>query len=832
MGAGSSSLTPFSKIATGKDLLAQTKDVREMSEALFKFMYSRWDQKEMWDIAKNPGDYVAALTEMIDAQFKILGYTTKDGRPGEIYFQRYAALNPPGDKDYTAIDNDVSMTQEEKAQLKALKKKGIDKHRENVTIIAFYFVRLFQIMGALLLVVKDISFPVVDPETKQIRDAGQSVPVFRRAYTDKFRARGGALSHVNKGVALGPFEFLRFYLRTLDTDTIARYGSTYKVTLLPNWLKINDVLFLEYAPPSPLPETISSANKGKAKVILLVNKGYNKAELLTLEIQIIQLSPDNMPGYKAPSEFPANEQLDRYPNLVSFKINVGAGAGQSSKQTKGIQLKRATIAVREDSYENGVQYEFESGTAAMAVAQSTTAIEKFTETMANAVLLEYSANPLVPKGFTLFKTKVEEKTVSAASIGKLPPNMTSKTIDEMYQVLRNKSKTETSDQSKIDYDKVTQPHCISRALQLLDGTSIETYMPTKATTKICKFSVGDSLSNTGLDKYLPIKSVAQLYGKVDPADFDASIKVLSAFVGKYSSTVLDDPTREPLSVAELAEIDSKYKSQRYKPEEAQSLEKALTRLQIAFNGSQDSSGSVTALKDITAKKSEKCGTKTDIMDVTEPLALELQAYARQLMSYHVKKTVAIAKFLETIFDIRHESTGPKVYGPRLGFLTAGFDQLNIITDQARELLVDYYEGCETLYQKGVKAWEREQGALSPSKAVGQAPSAPQAPAQAVSEQAVVNSRVSRVLAARQAPAAPAAPVVSNPVAARVAGVFAAREAQLLKEIQKEEDLEQGASSGNEAAVHAALKQVAQKKLDELRAKKGGSNLKNSTRRRS
>ena len=815
MGAGSSnlSLTPFSKIATGKDLLAQTKDVREMSEALFKFMYSRWDQKEMWDIAKNPGDYVAALTEMIDTQFKILGYTTKDGRPGEIYFQRYAALNPPGDKDYTAIDNDASMTQEEKAQLKALKKKGIDKHRENVTIIAFYFVRLFQIMGALLLVVKDISFPVIDPETKQIRDAGQSMPAFRRAYTEKFRGRGGATAHVNKGVALGPFEFLRFYLRTLDTDTITRYGTMYKVTLLPNWFKINDVLFLDYVPPSPLPEMISSANKGKAKVILLVNKGYNKAELLTLEIQIIQLSPDNMPGYKAPSEFPPNEQLDRYPNLVSFKINVGSGAGQSSKQTKGIQLKRATIAVREDSYENGVQYEFESGTAAMAVAQSTSAIEKFTETMANAVLLEYSANPLVPKGYTLFKTKVEEKAVSAASIGKLPPNMSNKTIDEMYQVLRNKNKTEASDQSKIDYDKVSQPHCISRALQLLDGTSIEAYMPTNATTKICKFSVGDSLSNMGLDKYVPIKSLGQLYGKVDPADFDASLKVLSAFVGKYSSTVLDDPTREPLSVAELAEIDSKYKSQRYKPDEAQDLEKALNRLQIAFNGMQDSSGSVTALKDISAKKSPKCGTKADVMEVTEPMALELQGYARQLMSYHVKKTVAIAKFLETIFDIRHESSGPKVYGPRLGFLTAGFDQLNIITDQARELLVDYYEGCETLYQKGVKAWEREQGALSPTQALPQA-------AQVVPQ---VVPQVAPQVAPPQAP--------PSPVAARVAGVLAAREAQLLKEIQKEGDLERGASTGNEAALHSALKQAAQKKLDELRAKKGGSNLKNTTMRR-
>ena len=827
MGAGSSNLalTPFSKIATGKDLLAQTKDVREMSEALFKFMYSRWDQKEMWDIAKNPGDYVAALTEMIDNQFKILGYTTKDGRPGEIYFQRYAALNPPGEKDYTAIDNDTALTQVERDQLKALKKKGIDKHRENVTIIAFYFVRLFQIMGALLLVVKDISFPVIDPETKQIRDAGQSMPAFRRAYTDKFRARGGALSHVSRGLALGPFEFLRFYLRTIDSETIARYGTTYKVTLLPNWYKINDVLFLDYVAPSPLPETISSANKGKAKVILVVNKGYNKAELLTLEIQIIQLSPDNMPGYKAPSEFPPNEQLDRYPNLVSFKINVGSGAGQSSKQTKGIQLKRSTITVREDTYENGVQYEFESGTAAMAVVQSTTAIEKFTETMANAVLLEYSANPLVPKGYTLFKTKVEEKAISAASIGKLPPNMSSKTIDEMYQVLRNKNKTEV-DQSKIDYDKVSQPHCISRALQLLDGTSIEAYMPTKATTKICKFSVGDSLSNTGLDKYVPIKSVAQLYGKVDPADFDASLKVLSAFVGKYTSTVLDDPTKEPLSVAELAEIDSKYKSQRYKPQEALDLEKALKRLQIAFNGMQDSSGSVTALKDITAKKSEKCGSKADVIEVTEPVALELQGYARQLMSYHVKKTIAIAKFLETIFDIRHESTGPVVNGPRLGFLTAGYDQLNIITDQARELLVDYYEGCETLYQKGVKAWEREQG---DSVATG-APAAPTPPA---APPAAPPTPPAAPAVPPTPPAAPPAnPAAQGPVAGRVAGVFAAREAQLLKEIQKEYDLEKGASSGNEAAVHAALKLAAQKKLDELRAKKGGSKLKNSTRRRS
>ena len=86
MGAGAS--TPFSRISTGEQLLDKTKGIRQMSEALFKFMYTQWDQKDMWDIAKNPGDYVEALTELIQDQFTVLGYTTKDGRAGEIYFEK------------------------------------------------------------------------------------------------------------------------------------------------------------------------------------------------------------------------------------------------------------------------------------------------------------------------------------------------------------------------------------------------------------------------------------------------------------------------------------------------------------------------------------------------------------------------------------------------------------------------------------------------------------------------------------------------------------------------------------------------------------------------
>ena len=36
---------------------------------------------------------------------------------------------------------------------------------------------------------------------------------------------------------------------------------------------------------------------------------------------------------------------------------------------------------------------------------------------------------------------------------------------------------------------------------------------------------------------------------------------------------------------------------------------------------------------------------------------------------------------------------------------AGFETLNELTARARAILINYYAGCEEIYQKGLKAWK-------------------------------------------------------------------------------------------------------------------------------
>lgn len=743
MGAGSSKLTPFSKISTGKELMVKTEEVRKMSEALFKFMYSQSNEREMWDIAKYPGDYVAALTEMIQTQFTVLGYRTLDGRPGEIYIQRYQALKPSGEKDLESIDSIEGLSYQERERMKQERKKGIEKQRQNAAIIAFYFIRLFQILGALLLVVKDISFPVVDPKTKLVRDSTAPKDLtFERAYTQKLRQYGG-VSDIPKDIILGPYEFLRFYLRKVNEGMIAVYKTKYNIVIEPTWYKISDTLFFEYKQPNPKPEYIVKDIKPQSKFITYVKQGTSSsATKIELEVKITEINFTGEHKYQAPSSYDETQQFNSYPTTVKFQIVLPGTSQIRTKLDTYVVSRDDSVQEKVKGLESGIKYKFTSGGEGLANASNITPTQQFINILTKATYAQYEkavkVTGAIVKPFGI-KTDENAKTVSAKSIGKLPSEMTSATVNEMYQVLRNKEKTQPSGES-IDYEAVLQPHCISRALQLLDGTSIESYLPSDGKTKVCKFSIGNSKADTTLQEYKPIKSLAQLFGKITPASYERSVKVLSAFVGIPSSSGLTPPTTTPMSVADLNGVGQ--------VTEAEAMTKALMRLSVAFR--MDTSGTPGTFAEIPIKKPKGCKTDTELPINSQPLTLELQGYARQLMAYHVKQTVNISKFLETIFDIRHESTGPVVYGPRVGFLTAGYDHLNRITDQARELLVDYYEGCEKIYQKGITSWERENTEDLPQVVPDVVPV--QVPVQVPSEGVTkdpVPDRVAAVLAARE-----------------------------------------------------------------------------------
>ena len=214
-----------------------------------------------------------------------------------------------------------------------------------------------------------------------------------------------------------------------------------------------------------------------------------------------------------------------------------------------------------------------------------------------------------------------------------------------------------------------------------------------------------------LSTYTPTKLLGQLYGKVDPKDrvrmksvtdssgkqttdqidgkeMAKSLKILEAFVGK-------DATPRPLSVSELSS----------QPNEADSLKRALVRLQEAFDKENKGKVDVTSLDSISMKKSAKCQTNDG--KLTGTTAADMQRISRQLLASHVKYTNNMVKFLQTMFNItKRPDDSWKVEGPNTEILYAGFPVLDTLTNQARELLVDYYSGCETLYQKGVSIWEK------------------------------------------------------------------------------------------------------------------------------
>jgi hypothetical protein len=88
------------------------------------------------------------------------------------------------------------------------------------------------------------------------------------------------------------------------------------------------------------------------------------------------------------------------------------------------------------------------------------------------------------------------------------------------------------------------------------------------------------------------------------------------------------------------------------------------------------------------------------LDKDSNLVRQLRDASQELLAYHVNKTVVLSDFLKELFTIKQRPNGTwEVKGINIKYLVLGFKGLDILTDQAREILVDYYEGCETIFQK-------------------------------------------------------------------------------------------------------------------------------------
>lgn len=688
MGAGISKLSPSRTKLTGNELLLSSSDITKMSNALFEFMYSNWKKRDIMEIANNPSDYVIAVSDLITTQFHVLGYKAKSGKIGEIYFKKWDALEPPlasdklaeanarnsklmGNSRNSGTDNLLDLR---KKTRKLRSDKNYQIHVQNAEIIAFYFIRIFQILGAMLMVVKDINIPEYDLVTQkekfniepnaareyatQSYPIQQTIPGFKPVNLPVTRG-GGSL--FDSSIALGPYEFLRFYLRQIDESDSKKFsekgisGIDKKNTYILNG---TNNLFFRYTLPTNTSE-ISAINGGKQELgMAVIIDGSPVIKFIAIKISEIRFDTEEPSrftyGYKPPREVDETRRELIYPNSVTIEYN--------SSRNNSVTMVR--VNEKPSSIINGRIYQFYTDSANLVEvwSQHLDRRKDFTMFLENITLyyLKKANGNLVPIKF--------EKERRSNSVN-----------DKKYKIEppSNESlKSTYIEFSKKDY----RPHCIARALQLLDLASINNITTKDGITKIC------STPFKNLSEYVATRTVGQLFGKINPLDYEKSKKILEAFVKKGSRG-------DPLSVSDLSDD----------PTEASELSQAIQRLSTAFNIEFKNKGNFSELE---IKLPDACRGRGEETVITGSEKFRnMKSASQELLAYHLKSIIIISKFLQKMFNITQRSDGSwNVEGPKQELMFAGFDALNTITNTARAILIDYYAGCEEIYQRGVQAW--------------------------------------------------------------------------------------------------------------------------------
>lgn len=718
---------------TGKEFSehAKTQEIKAMSDALFQFMYSTWDLREIFDITEKPGEYVIAISDLITSEFHVLGYTTKANKIGEIYFRKWEQLDPPQSaSELQEMTRSQNVTRSDRLKKKQKRfrdqrinasrdEPGYKAHEQHSKIIAFYFVRIFQILGSLLLVIKDGIVPLVDEKTgdeisskyaigdRAYAQQGITLPRFRpvQGGTNQY---GGAWSRISSTIPLGPFEFLRYYLRaTTNDDMIKQYRDLGINLIIPEPDKgqlysISDSLFFQWAPPNPLPLTIPipERERGEKGRFYILVKSANKTiyELLYVDFKVIELGLSQGVKYESPRSM-TKEQYRLFPN----KVTIDTKDANGSSKIINASFVLTNLLKETNEYLGGTEYTLQGGTITDSIAGDNIKLDDIPAILEKYAMVAIAR--LKPGGAPYFKftrkaiensernpvsrNKDRESSVAAPPIPSLA---------ETFKALNNTDAKQGADGKYTSAYRHT-PHCIARALTLLDVASINDIKVKgldKAKVRICS----SDINVAGL-KYTGLKTIGQLYGKlkasdvinVDAAAFTQATKILDAFIGKNSIG--------SLSVSELNTAGQ--------PDEAKDLSEALKRLSAAFNATSPNEAIPEKISDIQMYKPTRCkDTKDQELDKNRPVFQRLQGYSRQLLGFHLNNVINISKFLMAIFNVTQRPNGTwKVEGPKTEILFAGFSVLDQLTEQARALLIDYYSGCETIYQKGVKEWDND-----------------------------------------------------------------------------------------------------------------------------
>jgi hypothetical protein len=660
--------------------------VKDMADKLFTFMYTQYDVNEIWDIAEKPSEYILELSELIHHHFTVIGYTGGAGERGEIYVKKIDEYK-----------RDMTEVSEENRKQKAIER---EERRRNAQTIAFFFVRVFQILGAMLLVIRDTPIIAEDgnyllekrrnPQLPRVDYPTQNIGLAKqqelRAEALRLQARvnalergaapqtggsatggsvqtGGALS---SSFTLGSFECFRNFLSNVTDQEKQRVNLT-KYPILYSFTENVYLTFTRQPASTARPQETLNLSP---KFIFLTPTKVEEIPITSISTSPDAVSTGEYPTLNLFTLPPVGRSIKRFNTILKLQYDERAVETKQKYRIDDPDLKY--IAVR-----SGIPYPI-------------TSISRFVEAYMLYYLDEKTPGTSTEPKFTRKITDEEKTTSYAASRTGLihNPKKLPGVIKSTYEVLLN---------------KIGHSHCKRRALQLLDARSIlygidnvdQRHAPT---TDICAYSAPPDEEGKGkadtvsLSEYRPTESLGQLFGKISRARMDEATTVLKAFVREKEGA---DLSLYGKSLSLMGVKDG------WSNEDA-AMASTLQRLSSVFES--DTSSEITGFKDLKMSRSKKCKTTERIKLASgSNVARELRAIAQQLIDKHNSSLVYITEYLEKLFSI--DPATNKVSGIKEEILLLGLSGLDALTDQARALLTNYYMDCETIFQKGVTTWE-------------------------------------------------------------------------------------------------------------------------------
>jgi hypothetical protein len=209
-------------------------------------------------------------------------------------------------------------------------------------------------------------------------------------------------------------------------------------------------------------------------------------------------------------------------------------------------------------------------------------------------------------------------------------------------------------------DPPVKSHCVARAVQLLSVDAIRGNMSAQAFSSACRLNFGYQKDGS---LPAPKKPITDSY----------ALHTLATLFWT------DLHTQMP-----KIQDDKKYK-------------KFLQFLQAAMGGD----GAPQKMSEISEKLPAICNGRPDSrLEVPKGLASQLRSVANNLLNqqrHHVSEGMRILGYL---FDM-DSIVSRKQFGLNPAILSGGMPEVNRVAGLARDLLMNYYKGCETTYREGV-----------------------------------------------------------------------------------------------------------------------------------